>query len=51
LTLENAQVSLSLNRCAIAPLNRGQAVVRKTLVGPTFVVNDRDTNNSNCACR
>ena len=51
LSLESAQVSLTLSRCVIAPLNRGQAVVRKTLVGPTFVVNDRDANNSNCACR
>jgi hypothetical protein len=50
-SVENAQVSLSINRCPIAPLNRGQAVVRKTLLGPTFVINDRDASNSNCACR
>src|SRR5262245_38041934 len=49
--IENAQVSLSINRCAIAPLNRCQAVVRKTPVGPVFVINDRNANNSNCACR
>jgi len=51
LTLKSAQVLLTLHRCVIAPLNRGQAVVRKTPVGPTFVINDRDANNSNCACR
>ena len=51
LLLESAQVSLALSRCVIAPLHRGQAVVRKTVVGPTFVINDRDASNSNCACR
>ncbi len=50
-TIENSQVSVALNRCLIAPSNRGHAVVRKTPLGPVFVINDRNVNNSNCACR
>ncbi|MGH9841378.1 MAG: vanadium-dependent haloperoxidase [Blastocatellia bacterium] len=50
-TIGNSQVSIALNRCVIAPQNRGHAVVRKTPLGPFFVINDRDVTNSSCACR
>jgi hypothetical protein len=51
LLLTDARVEVELNQCPIAPVNRGHATVRATALGPTFVINDRNASNSNCACR
>ncbi len=50
-TLSDARVSATLDRCLIAPLNRGQATVRRSLFGPTFIIEDSDTTNNTCNAR
>ncbi|HKE04640.1 MAG TPA: hypothetical protein VKE91_11305 [Blastocatellia bacterium] len=51
LRLTGARVKVEINHCPIAPLDRGPAIVRVTALGPTFVINDRNDNNSDCVCR
>ena len=51
LRLTGARVKVEINHCPIAPLDRGPAIVRVTPLGPTFVINDRNDNNSDCVCR
>jgi hypothetical protein len=50
-TLSDARVSATLDRCLIAPLNRGRATARRSLLGPTFIIEDRDTTNNTCVTR
>lgn len=49
-TLRDAVVSAVVNQCPIAPLNLGTATIRRTPLGPTFKINDRDVTNNNCTC-
>lgn len=49
--LRDAMVETTLDRCPIAPLNRGRATIRRTPLGPTFVIVDSDTTNNTCAGR
>ncbi len=51
LTLESPEAFVLLIDCAINPLDRGLAVVRKNAVAPAFVINDRNPNKNNCTCR
>jgi hypothetical protein len=51
LVLVDPQVQAVIDRCAIAPHYRGQAIVRVTPQGPVFVINDRQAGNGDCGCR
>ncbi len=51
LILADSKVQAVINRCPIAPLTRGRAVVRVSPHGPVFVLNDRDANKGTCTCR
>ena len=50
-TLSEPRVSATLDRCLIAPRNRGRATIRRTPGGGVFLINDSDTTNNNCAGR
>jgi hypothetical protein len=51
LALVDAKVIAVVNHCPIASPDRGHAIVRVSPHGPTFLINDRDINNSGCVCR
>jgi len=51
LTLRDAKVVATLDMRLIAPRNAGAAVIRPTLLGPTFLLNDSGTANNTCNCR
>jgi hypothetical protein len=51
LALVDDKVIAVINRCPIASPDRGHAIVRASPLGPTFLINDRDLNNSDCSCR
>jgi hypothetical protein len=47
-TLRDARVSATLERCVIAPRNRGSTTIRRTPFGSVFLINDSDTTNNTC---
>ncbi|MDQ3011187.1 MAG: alpha/beta hydrolase domain-containing protein [Acidobacteriota bacterium] len=49
--LSDSRISATLDRCLIAPHNRGRAMIRRTPVGTAFLIEDSDTANNNCAGR
>ena len=49
--LSDSRVSATLDRCLIAPHNRGRATIRRTPLGPVFLINDSDTTNNTCTDR
>lgn len=49
--LQGAQVAAVLDRCLIAPLNRGAARIRRSPFGGAIIINDSDTTNNNCVGR
>lgn len=51
ITLRDARVSVTLDRCLIAPSNRGSATIRRTPFGTAFLIEDSDTSNNTCAGR
>ncbi|HMB26807.1 MAG TPA: hypothetical protein VKS99_01830, partial [Blastocatellia bacterium] len=51
LALVDARVIAVINRCPVASPDRGHAIVRVSPLGPTFLINDRDVNDSDCVCR
>lgn len=48
--LDDAVVSATLDRCIIAPLNRGSASIKPGPFGARFYINDSNTENNTCAC-
>jgi hypothetical protein len=51
LALVDDKVIAVINHCPVASPDRGHAIVRASPLGPTFLINDRDVNNSDCVCR
>jgi hypothetical protein len=50
MTLTDARVSATLDRCVIAPQNRGRASVKLNPVAPAFLINDSNTLDNTCKC-
>jgi hypothetical protein len=50
LALLDARVIAVINQCPVASPDRGHAIVRVLPQGPTFLIKDRDVNNSDCVC-
>jgi hypothetical protein len=50
LILENSQVSALVDRCLIAPQNRGSASIHRTPLGPVYLIEDRDITNNLGRC-
>lgn len=46
--LDLPRVSASIDRCTIAPLNRGEARIRPSILGTTYFINDSDLSNNSC---
>src|SRR5215813_5003333 len=51
LTLQDSKVSATVDVGPIAPRNTASAVIKRTPLGPTFLINDSDTTNNTCSCR
>jgi hypothetical protein len=51
LALVDDKVIAVINHCPVASPDRGHAIVRVSPFGPTFLINDRDVNDSDCVCR
>ncbi|MGH9936296.1 MAG: DUF4394 domain-containing protein, partial [Blastocatellia bacterium] len=51
LTLRDSRVFAALDMGPIAPRNAGSAVVRLSIFGPFFLINDSGTANNTCSCR
>jgi len=51
LTLQDSKVSATVDAGPIAPRGIASAVIKRTPLGPTFVINDSDTTNNTCSCR
>jgi trimeric autotransporter adhesin len=51
ITLRDARVTAFVSVGAIGPRNTGRAVIKLTIFGPTFIVEDRSSGNSDCNCR
>ena len=49
-TLTEAQIEATLDRCLIAPLNRGNARIKPNPVGGWFYLDDSNTANNTCKC-
>src|SRR5262249_54001047 len=43
-------ITAEIDRCLIAPANRGKASIKKTVLGPTFMINDSNILNNTCKC-
>jgi hypothetical protein len=50
LKLDDAKVHATLDRCIIAPLNRGSMSFKPNPVGPQYFINDSNTANNSCMC-
>lgn len=48
--LSDAKISATVNRCVIAPQNRGSATIKPNPIGVWFYINDSNTGNNICAC-
>ncbi|MGH9765900.1 MAG: DUF4394 domain-containing protein [Blastocatellia bacterium] len=51
LTLRDSKVVAAVNISLIATRNAGVAVIRRTPLGPIFIINDSGTTNNTCSCR
>jgi len=51
LTLRDSKVFAALDMGPIAPRNAGSAVIRLSIIGPFFLINDSGTANNTCSCR
>ena len=49
-TLSEARVTATLDRCIIAPLNRGSATIKPNPIGGWFYITDSNTENNTCIC-
>lgn len=49
--LNDARVAAVIDRCPIAPQNRGSAMIRRTPFGAATFINDSDTTNNSCSGR
>ncbi len=49
--LSNPFVAAVIDRCLIAPQNRGAATIRRTPFGSAIFINDSDTTNNTCTGR
>jgi hypothetical protein len=47
---DGPRVSAALDRCEIAPLNRGTARIRPTPIGATFIINDNNVIGHTGSC-
>jgi hypothetical protein len=43
-------ISAEIDRCPIAPANRGTASIKRTAPGTTFLINDSNILNNTCKC-
>lgn len=50
LKLEDPRVSAAIDRCLVAPLNVGKALIRVTPLGPHFTIRDRNITDNTCNC-
>jgi len=48
--LDDAKVHATLDRCIIAPLNRGSATFKPNPIAPVFLINDSNTKDDTCMC-
>ena len=48
--LDDAKVHATLDRCIIAPLNRGSATFKPNPIAPVFLINDSNTKDNTCMC-
>src|SRR5262249_425750 len=48
--LTEAKIEATLDRCIIAPLNRGSATIKPNPIGGWFYINDTNTANNTCMC-
>ena len=51
LTLRDSKVFAVLDMGPVAPRNAGSAVIRLSIIGPFFLINDSGTANNTCSCR
>lgn len=50
ITLKESRVTATLDRCVIAPLNRGNATIKPNPIGGWFYIKDSNTENNTCVC-
>jgi len=49
-TLEDAKLTATLDRCIIAPQNRGNVRFKPNPIAPVFLINDSNITNNTCTC-
>ncbi|HQR34489.1 MAG TPA: choice-of-anchor D domain-containing protein [Blastocatellia bacterium] len=49
-TLEDAKLTATLDRCIIAPQNRGSVRFKPNPIAPVFMINDSNITNNTCVC-
>lgn len=49
-TLEDAKLTATLDRCIIAPQNRGSVRFKPNPIAPVFLINDSNITNNTCVC-
>jgi hypothetical protein len=43
-------IAAEIDRCLIAPANKGKASIKRTVIGTTFMLNDSNILNNTCKC-